>query len=187
MTTKPYSFRLSEPAERKLLELAELYGSQARVIEVAIDRLFYAEALTGRKLGYRLDIYTWPAATGVDAEIRTTYHETPEDAVDAVMCQTEPFSYAVLQRRSMTGWQPCEWDGTDVIGAWPTIHGTNGDHPAAVAMKSDWPEMLRLVRAEHAHTGKPMIDIAGRLMRERHPQIVGFTEKLAWQAAERNK
>ena len=43
MTTKPYSFRLSEPAERKLLELAELYGSQARVIEVAIDRLYHSE------------------------------------------------------------------------------------------------------------------------------------------------
>jgi hypothetical protein len=43
MTTKPYSFRLSEPAERKLLELAELYGSQARVVEVAIDRLYHSE------------------------------------------------------------------------------------------------------------------------------------------------
>lgn len=46
MATKPYSFRLSEPAERKLRELATLYGSQARVVEVAIDRLYNSE--TGR-------------------------------------------------------------------------------------------------------------------------------------------
>ena len=43
MTTKPYSFRLSEPAQRKLGELAQLYGSQTRALEVALDRLHTAE------------------------------------------------------------------------------------------------------------------------------------------------
>lgn len=41
--TKPFSFRLSAPAELRLRSLALVYGSQARALEVAIERLYTAE------------------------------------------------------------------------------------------------------------------------------------------------
>lgn len=43
MTTKQINIRLSEPGQRMLADLAELYGSQTKAIEVAIDRLHQQE------------------------------------------------------------------------------------------------------------------------------------------------
>jgi len=40
MTRHHTSFRLSEPAMRKLAELAEVYGNRTSVLEIAIDRLY---------------------------------------------------------------------------------------------------------------------------------------------------
>ena len=42
-TTKQINIRLSQPGQRLLAELAELYGSQTKVIEVAIERLHREE------------------------------------------------------------------------------------------------------------------------------------------------
>ena len=41
--TKQINIRLSQPGQRLLAELAELYGSQTKVIEVAIERLHREE------------------------------------------------------------------------------------------------------------------------------------------------
>ena len=43
MTTKQINIRLSDPGQRLLAELADLYGSQTKAIEVAIDRLHQQE------------------------------------------------------------------------------------------------------------------------------------------------
>jgi len=43
MTTKQINIRLSEPGQRLLADLVELYGSQTKAIEVAIDRLHQQE------------------------------------------------------------------------------------------------------------------------------------------------
>ena len=43
MTTKQINIRLSEPGQRLLADLADLYGSQTKAIEVAIDRLHCQE------------------------------------------------------------------------------------------------------------------------------------------------
>jgi len=43
MTTKQINIRLSDPGQRALAELAKVYGSQTKTIEVAIDRLHRQE------------------------------------------------------------------------------------------------------------------------------------------------
>ena len=43
MTTKQINIRLSDPGQRALADLVELYGSQTKAIEVAIDRLHQQE------------------------------------------------------------------------------------------------------------------------------------------------
>ena len=45
MTTKQINIRLSEPGQRLLAELAELYGSQTKAVELAIDRLYREEVI----------------------------------------------------------------------------------------------------------------------------------------------
>ena len=47
MGTRAKAFRLSRPAVQKLLALAELYGSQVRALEVALDRLYQSEVGSG--------------------------------------------------------------------------------------------------------------------------------------------
>jgi len=43
MTTKQINIRLSDPGQRALADLVELYGSQTKAVEVAIDRLHRQE------------------------------------------------------------------------------------------------------------------------------------------------
>ena len=45
--TKPMSFRLSAPAADRLCDLARIYGSKSRALEVAIERLHSAEVRPG--------------------------------------------------------------------------------------------------------------------------------------------
>lgn len=61
MTTKQINIRLSDPGQRLLADLAELYGSQTKAIEVAIDRLHQQEcAHKCQRCGKPLPLSTSP-------------------------------------------------------------------------------------------------------------------------------
>jgi hypothetical protein len=134
---------------------------------------------------YQLDIYIWPAMTGIDPEIRTTYLDSPEDAARIVERETQPYHLAVLGRKNESGYWPCDWNGNRVSHnqEWPYIKGINGHHPAYLAMRSDWIRMINIACDEHTRTGGALIDIATRLLSERHPQIHGWALTLAEEAA----
>jgi len=82
-------------------------------------------------------------------------------------------------------WVPCDWDGQVVSSAdeWPKRRGTNGEHPAYLALKQAWGGLVAQVRDIHKRQGGAMIDIAGCLLREHHPETFGWAERLAWEAA----
>jgi len=134
---------------------------------------------------FRLDIYTWPAMQGVNPQMRTTLHETPEEAVAYLETQTEAYAYASLQRPIEGGHTPCDWQGQsiDAGGKWPLRHGTSGQHPAVVALKADWYRLIERVREIHREHGGAMVDIAADLLAVRHPQTHSWATNLAWEAA----
>jgi hypothetical protein len=134
---------------------------------------------------FLLDIYTWPAMSGINPKVRSSHHETPDEASLHLEAQTEPYAYAVLQREIEQGhFEPCDWEGQPLaaIQQWPHRMGTNGDHPAVTALKNDWRNLVNLVYNQYDGT-KGMIDIADKLLRERHPYIYGYASILAWEAA----
>lgn len=134
---------------------------------------------------YRLDIYTWPAARGVPVNMRTSYHQTPAEARQHLDAQTEPYAYATLAIIEQSGMVACDWEGRkiDRTEDWPSINGTNGEHPAYLALRRDWPHLVSEIRRIYAETHRPMIDIAGELLRARHPETHSWSEHLAWEAA----
>ena len=135
---------------------------------------------------FKLDIYTWPAMCGVDPGIRSTNHETPEGASKHVASQTEPFAHAVLQSETTPGvFNPCDWDGNLLNPGqrWPHRLGVNGQHPAVESLKMDWDTLIALVQEQYDGT-RGMMDIAGELLKERHPDVHGWAHDLAWAAAE---
>lgn len=132
---------------------------------------------------FKLDIYTWPAMSGINPEIRHSVHETPDKAIAYLEAETEPYAYAVLQREVEKGrFEPCDWEGKLIVKQWPYRMGTNGDHPAVIALKNDWGNLIALIRSQYDGT-RGMIDIALELLNERHPEIWGYAEKLAWEVA----
>lgn len=123
---------------------------------------------------FRLDIYIWPPLMGTPTETRTSHHETPQEAITHLNSQTEPYFAAVLQRDSLKGWTPCDWDGHDVSRDWPQRRGSNGNHPAYVAVMSEWEELkAEVLRELETPKGarKGSIAIADRILRERHPDV----------------
>ena len=160
------------------------YESLTNVIAVALDRLYQQEIAMRQE--YQLDIYTWPAMSGINPEIRTTYHDKPEEALAHVESQKTPYAYATLQQKTQAGYAPCGWKG-ERIGhneTWPRIDGTNRQHPKVTALKKDWHMLVEMVRARHQTSENAMIDIALEILKQRHPDIVGYAEHLAWDAAE---
>ena len=134
---------------------------------------------------FQLDIYTWPAMTGVNPEVRSSQHETPQDAIKCLEAESQPYAYAVLQQAIETELVPCDWGG-QLLGTrqeWPRRMGANGTHPAVVALQEDWENLVNLVRTEYDGS-RGMIDMAGELLQERHPDVQGYAEKLARAAAE---
>ena len=132
---------------------------------------------------FQLDIYTWPAMTGINPELRSSRHETPEDAIAHLEAENQPYAYAVLLKETERGFEPCNWDGQPVMGRqWSHRLGTNGDHPAVIALKNDWENLIALVRSQYNGT-RGMIDIADELLRKRFPNVYGYASMLAWAAA----
>lgn len=135
---------------------------------------------------FQLDIYTWPAMTGVNPEIRSSRHETAQNAVTHLEAESQPYAYAVLLREIEKGrFEACDWDGQLLIREqqWPQRTGENGTHPAIFALKEDWDNLIALVRNQYDGT-RGMICIAGELLGKRHPDVQGYAKKLAWAAAE---
>ena len=140
---------------------------------------------TGRR-PFTLDIYTWDGRRGVDPEVRTTHHYTPDAARTLVNEQIIPFRYAVLQKHDDEGnAYACDWEGRTLTESdpWPMIRGRNGIHPAVQRLSDDWFTMIRIIRAEHATNGGGTISIAGHLLSTRHPATSGWATTLGWEAA----
>jgi len=178
------STNVSERTREMVNELTDAYGYSQRVlIEVAIDRM-YRDLSADRAKKYRLDIYTWPTLMGVDPQIRTSYYDSPQDAQRQVKAQPA-FSYAALQINEGGNYYPCNWSGERIQEGdrWPLIYGTNRKHPAIVALESDWDNMIKLV-ISGVETGKGAIIVASRILEKRHPDVVGYSEKLAAAAME---
>lgn len=134
---------------------------------------------------YRLDIYTWPAVQGIDAQVRTSFYDTPQEAVMWLDLQHEPYAYAALQAKNNTGYAPCGWNGEPLSGGvWNVRYGTNGDHPAIIALRADWGNMVNMIVAEYWKSYQAMIEIASRILGGRHPEVTGYAEPLALQAAD---
>jgi len=123
---------------------------------------------------------------GVNPQIRSTNHETPEDAIAHLDSQAVPFAHAVLQVETEPGnFAPCDWGG-NLLGQkqhWPHRIGANGQHPAVTALEIDWDTLVAIIRDQYDGS-KSMLDIAGELLKERHPDVHGWAHDLAWAAAE---
>lgn len=133
---------------------------------------------------FQLDIYTWPALQGVKPCIRTSSHESSQDAKMHLAKQAEPYAYAVLLKWESGTFIPCDWNGNMVPSSnWPQRIGMNGDHPAVIALRADWQNLIAEVRYLHAIAQEPMIDIASEVLQARHPNVMGYAERLAWDAA----
>ena len=170
------------------LSLGEEPESQTRVIAAAIDRMYKEEFETQEKttMEFLLNIYTWPPLRGTQTETRTMFFHTATEATEFINSQNEPFACAVLLRhKQQLGYYPSDWNGNyiDPPNQWPVIQGTNGEHPAYLAFKKDYDNLVAIVREEYAQTGEPMSHIAARLIWERHPEISGWTDEIAWEAA----
>ncbi len=131
---------------------------------------------------YRLDIYTGPAMTGIDPQVRSTTHATPDEAIEHLNAETEPYSHAVLMRGS----SPCYWNGRSIINPyakWPKKTGANWGvtNPDLAAYETDKPFLIEQIRQTHNQTGQGMIHIAHDLLQERHPNVT-LSEKLGWEA-----
>jgi hypothetical protein len=181
------TINLTESTERQVKTLRH-YGTFTEIARIAIDRM-YTQEIADQTRQFRLDIYTWPAMMGVDPQMRTSYHDTPESARVHVEMQTEPFYHAVLLKRFPGGHLPANWQGeaiTDQKASWPHISGTNGDHPAVIALKQDWPSLVTEVRRIYAEKNGAvgMVYIAGDLLRERHPDVHGWSDQLGWAATD---
>ena len=179
MGTRQTTIRFPERTDQQLDALIPLFGDRTKAIVVAVDRLFHSE-IGGDKM-YELDIYTWPAMMGVNPQLRKSRHETPDAAIAHLDAQTEPYAYAVLLRQTEPGsWTPCDWNGEYVETSWPYRRGANGDHPSVVALREDWDNLIELVRkAKERRPGTGTIDIAREILDERHPEICGYSERLA--------
>ena len=135
---------------------------------------------------FKLDIYTWPTLRGVECGYRTSYHETPVSAILYLESQVEPFAYAVLLKSEPGGHFPCDWEGRRINAneEWPRLVGTNGEHPAYVAVMADWKNLLAAVQREATKTGEGIVVVAHRLLNERHPRVTMLCERLAREAYE---
>lgn len=154
------------------------------------------DSLTPEEREFQLQIYHWLAAgpdggfgglTAPDASISVTYHATREAAIAFLEAYPEAYAFAVLARNDgLARYGPCDWEGHSIAPRkpWPRRRGTNGQHPAMLALVADWPELKRMVWAEHVRTGEPTVPIAIRVLRERHPHVGGYAEPLGQAALE---
>lgn len=139
---------------------------------------------------FKLDIYTWPAMMGAPCGFHESTHRSPEQAISHLEAQSEPYAYAVLSKQGAHGWTPCDWDGNEILGRqeWPQRTGTNRDHPATVAFKADWGNLVKAILKQKSKQPKcGLIDIAREILQKRHPQIVGMAEHLANDAFDQMK
>lgn len=187
MATRQTTVRFPERTDQQIQELAALFGDVTKTVVVAIDRLYQSERGEKTMSGYKLDIYTWPTGSGIDPEVETTYHDTPDGARAYVDARAKPFWRALLQWRSHSGFYPCGFDGRLVdAGQWPGINGENGQHPAVIRMRQDWQTMIDLAVARY-HPGVAMVDIALAILQERHPMVNGWFTELAKAAIEKRQ
>lgn len=136
-------------------------------------------------INFKLNIYTWPAMRGAPVGLRYSYHATTTDAIAHLDAQTEAYCYAVLSRiLPCVGYMPCDWQGRWVGDGerWPQRRGANGEHPAYLAYLADRANLIAEVRAIHARDGGGTLNIAGKLLSERHPLITA-AEEIGWEAA----
>lgn len=134
---------------------------------------------------FQLSIYTWPPLRGVECKCRESRHDSPQDAITHLKAQKEPYALAVLSRSAPGGVYPCDWGGNFIeAGEWPQHRGTNGEHPAYLAVMADWQNLLRDIQCEAKTSREGTFSIARRLLSERHPQATGLTERLGREAAE---
>jgi hypothetical protein len=142
---------------------------------------------------FNLHIYTWPAMTGAPAgKLRQSFHETAEAAAAHLTDQEEPYAYAALYGPDG---EPCDWSTgrpLPVTAGGRTLpegrrahlrYGTNGDHPAYLSLMLDWEWLVAEVRTVQAATKEGTVNIARRLLAERHPEIQGAETNLGWVAA----
>jgi len=158
--------------------------SIGKLITTLADEHIAQRAIERRKK-YQLDIYTWPCACGIDPKIRTTHHDTPQDAITHLHSISKPYSHAVLLIRiEGVGNHPCDWDGNKLYSGrkWPRRTGMNYRelHPDLKKLKDDYIFLMDEITRRHAAGERGgTIHIASKLLRERHPDIVGWAGTLA--------
>lgn len=128
---------------------------------------------------FKLQIYTWPAGRGIDygpGAFPEFYAWTPKQAVSILDAYTQPYAYAVLSKASPGGYYPCDWAGRDVgSGEWPHRQGTNGEHPAYLAVMADWDALkAEVLRGHRTDEGERIgtMAIAAQILKERHPLAI---------------
>jgi hypothetical protein len=140
---------------------------------------------------FRLDIYTWPACSGIDVEMITKIFDSAQEAYEfAQNVDKDTYAYASLQRSTDIGFAPCRWDGRFCIPSekWPVIFGNHKDHPVIADLKLHESDIIAEIRQRYDAGEKigGMIEIAGKIIRERYPQTSGWSKRLARKAADRS-
>lgn len=170
------SIRLPDTLKTQLQALAD---ADNRTLTNYIETILKQEVEKNMNI-FRLDIYTYNAMEGVNPEVRTTTHGTPEDAEKHLVVQNLPYAYAVLSKQNPQGYAPCDWNGNFVLGGeWPKRKGTNGSHPNVVALRSAWSSLTEETRRRWNNSDSSMLEIASDVLSERFPEISGYSERLA--------
>lgn len=140
----------------------------------------------------KLSVYTWPALQGINTETRESIHATLASAQNAMKLESEtaPYSYAVLYDvtdptrppipRRITDGTICDHRDPDHY-----VRGElyNTEHPSLVKLRADWQFMIDTLIPKIGQ--RPLVSEAGTLLRERHHDVSGFAEKLAFAAIDR--